>query len=144
MELIIEYIEISPEKFQVKNNSVKRLVASLFKEENKSPENLCIVFCTDRYIREVNKKYLKHDFFTDVITFAEHNKNKISGNIFISYETVLNNSLKYSGGNFNIELYRVIIHGLLHLIGYCDTTIASKSLMTQKENYYLNKLSLHF
>ena len=87
---------------------------------------------------EINKQYLKHDYYTDVITFDYSENDKISGDIFISIDRVVDNSKKYSEKK-NTEIRRVIIHGILHLIGYNDKLDDEKKIMTEKENYYLKK-----
>ena len=89
------------------------------------------------YILDVNQKYLQHDYFTDIITFDYCEGDKLSGDLFISVDTVRENAIEY-GTEFQNELNRVIVHGLLHLIGYddhCDEDIAQ---MRAKENYYLS------
>ncbi|OFY39499.1 MAG: rRNA maturation RNase YbeY [Bacteroidetes bacterium GWF2_40_14] len=101
--------------------------------------DITIVFCSDEYLLEINKKFLSHDFFTDVITFDYSNKKTISGDIFISIETVRDNSSFYKK-DFSNELHRVIIHGVLHLLGYKDRTKTQKLLMRERENFYLKKL----
>ena len=81
----------------------------------------------------MNKKFLKHDYYTDVITFGELKDKKISGDIAISIERVLDNSKTY-GVEFEDELKRVMAHGLLHIMGYCDKASSDKSVMSLKEN----------
>lgn len=96
-----------------------------------------IIFCSDNYILDVNQKYLSHDYFTDVITFDYCERNILSGDIFISIDSVKENSITYSAASFEEELNRVMVHGLLHLIGYDDHTDEQKKEMRSKENYYL-------
>ena len=96
-----------------------------------------IIFCSDNYILEVNQKYLQHDYFTDVITFDYCQDNILSGDIFISVDTVRENALTYGADSFEQELQRVMVHGLLHLIGYDDQTLEQQKVMRSKENYYL-------
>ena len=95
-----------------------------------------IIFCSDRYILDVNINYLQHDYFTDIITFDYCEKDVLSGDLFISIDSVRENALYY-GAAFSEELDRVMVHGLLHLIGYDDHTEEEKAQMRQKENYYL-------
>ena len=108
------------------------------KAENQNINQLNYIFCSDNYLLEINKKYLQHDFFTDVISFdyAEDDDN-ITGDIFISYERI-----KENAGDFSIplkdELHRVVIHGLLHLLGYSDKTTVQKATMKGKEDFYLS------
>ena len=96
-----------------------------------------IIFCSDNYILDINQRYLGHDYFTDIITFDYCEGDKLNGDLFISVDSVRENSLEY-GTEFENELNRVIVHGILHLIGYddhCDDDIA---LMRKKEDYYLS------
>lgn len=95
------------------------------------------IFCTDEYLLEVNKKFLNHDYFTDIITFDYTEKPIISGDLFISTERVLENA-KQLNLPFENELKRVMIHGIIHLFGYQDKTKKEKEIMTERENFYLN------
>lgn len=96
-----------------------------------------IIFCSDNYILEVNMKYLQHDYFTDIITFDYCEKDVLSGDLFISVDSVRENAAFYKT-EFNDELNRVIVHGLLHLIGYDDHTDEEVAVMRSKEDYYLS------
>lgn len=115
------------------NNSWLKLVAE---SEIKKLGNINIIFCSDNYILDVNVKYLGHDYFTDIITFDYCEKDILSGDLFISIDTVRDNAEFYKT-EFNDELNRVIVHGLLHLIGYDDHTQEEQKIMREKENYYL-------
>ena len=95
-----------------------------------------IIFCSDNYILDVNMKYLQHDYFTDIITFDYCEKDVLSGDLFISIDSVRENAQFY-GTEFADELNRVMVHGLLHLVGYDDHSEADIAVMRQKENYYL-------
>ena len=95
-----------------------------------------IIFCSDRYLLDVNVKYLGHDYFTDIITFDYSEGKVISGDLFISIDSVRENSVFYST-DFNNELNRVIVHGILHLIGYDDHSEEDIAVMRSKEDYYL-------
>jgi probable rRNA maturation factor len=104
---------------------------------NKSVGELNYIFCSDEYILDINKQYLKHDYFTDIITFNYNQDEVISGDIFISYDTIKSNALEYSNGNVIDELDRVVIHGVLHLIGFNDKTEIDQLEMTRQENLAL-------
>ena len=95
-----------------------------------------IIFCSDNYILDINQKYLQHDYFTDIITFDYCEGNTLSGDLFISVDTVRENAIFY-GTEFDDELNRVIVHGLLHLIGYDDHSEEDQKTMRSKEDYYL-------
>ena len=86
---------------------------------------------------DINQRFLSHDYFTDIITFDYCEGDKLSGDLFISIDSVKENSIQY-GTEFNDELNRVMVHGILHLIGYDDHTKAQQKQMRQKEDYYLS------
>ena len=124
-------------KFEFKsralNNKWLKMVAE---SEIRRIGDINIIFCSDNYILDVNMKYLQHDYFTDIITFDYCEKNRLNGDLFISVDSVRENSVFY-GTDFENELNRVIVHGLLHLIGYDDHTDEDIRTMREKENYYL-------
>ena len=99
--------------------------------------DISIIFCSDNYILDVNMKYLQHDYFTDIITFDYCEGDRMNGDLFISVDSVRENAQFY-GTEFENELNRVIVHGLLHLIGYDDHTEEDIAVMRSKENYYLS------
>ena len=100
-------------------------------------ESLSIVFCSDEYLLHINKEYLKHDYYTDIITFDYSvTPRTIVGEMYISVTRVKDNAKSF-GTTFQRELYRVIFHGLLHLCGYKDKTPASSNEMRRKEEHYL-------
>ena len=100
--------------------------------------DISVIFCSDNYILDVNIKYLKHDYYTDIITFDYCEGNRLSGDLFISIDSVRENAAFY-GTEFADELNRVIVHGVLHLIGYDDHTEEDIAVMRAKENYYLSQ-----
>lgn len=116
------------------NNRWLRMVA---KSEIRRLGQISIIFCSDNYILDVNQKYLGHDYFTDIITFDYCEGDRLSGDLFISVDSVRENSIEY-GTDFNDELNRVIVHGILHLIGYDDGSEEEIAQMRSKENYYLS------
>lgn len=116
------------------NNRWLRMVAE---SEIKRVGDLSIIFCSDNYILDVNMRYLQHDYFTDIITFDYCEGNRLSGDLFISVDSVRENALFY-GTEFSDELNRVMVHGLLHLIGYDDHTEEDQRTMREKEDYYLS------
>lgn len=124
----------------------KRLTSRWLKfvaeSESRRLGDISVIFCSDPYILDVNLRYLKHDYYTDIITFdyCEGGK-RLSGDLFISVDTVRENAAFY-GVEFADELNRVIVHGLLHLIGYDDHTEEDRAVMRAKENYYLSQRPL--
>lgn len=103
--------------------------------------NLNYIFCNDEKILAVNREFLQHDYYTDVITFDYSTRTRVQGDIFISLETVVSNA-QMVGAPYMHELYRIIIHGLLHLTGQADKTPETKAQMTAKEEDALQRLSL--
>ncbi|MGZ3754850.1 MAG: rRNA maturation RNase YbeY [Mucilaginibacter sp.] len=100
---------------------------------------LTFIFCSDAYLLKINQQYLDHDTYTDIITFDNSTEEKeITGDIFISIERIRENAEKF-GQSVVDELHRVIIHGVLHLLGYKDKTPNDNKNMTQKEDEYLSK-----
>lgn len=105
--------------------------------EGKKIGELNYVFCSDDYLLEINKHYLNHHTLTDIITFDQsENPKKVEGDIYISYERVLENGATLGTGKQ--ELFRVIVHGLLHLLGYKDKKAEEQKIMREKEDFYLN------
>ncbi len=123
----------------VDENLITNWINEVITKEKKIVGNITYIFCSDAYLLNINQQYLKHDYFTDVITFDYSENEFISGDIFISIDTVNDNS-KDLDINLNDELYRVMVHGVLHLCGYNDKTNEEKIIMTNKENFYLNRL----
>jgi probable rRNA maturation factor len=107
--------------------------------ENHFCGNISIILCSDGYLLEINRKFLKHGFYTDIVTFNYNSQNIISGDLFVSLDRVKDNAVIYCV-DFRDELKRVIIHGILHLLGYNDKTPDEKITMREKEDFYLNKL----
>ena len=111
-------------------------------QEKKIFGEIVCIFCDDKYLLEKNIKYLNHDYLTDVITFNYCEDRTVSGDILISVERVRENAKSYNVSFFT-EIKRVIVHGLLHLLGYDDKTNSSKKEMTEKEDFYF-RLKYYF
>jgi rRNA maturation RNase YbeY len=125
----------------VKNkNFIKNWIKNSIINHYKKLGDINIIFCSDKYLLKINKQYLNHNYYTDVITFNYNNQNKINGDIFISIDTVKQNSITFNT-NFDNEILRVIIHGILHLIGYNDKTKKEQKLMREKENELLSQIN---
>ncbi|MEN9296858.1 MAG: hypothetical protein RLZZ197_82 [Bacteroidota bacterium] len=108
------------------------------KQEGKKILELTYVFCSDEYLLQINQEYLNHDTLTDIVTFDNsEDPKKIEGDIFISIERVRENGNKL--GTSETELERVMVHGLLHLLGYKDKKKEDKALMTEKEDFYIKQ-----
>jgi rRNA maturation RNase YbeY len=117
---------------------LKRFAKELVNDENKVLKDLSFVFTDDDYLLEVNKQYLDHDYYTDVITFDYSVFPLVSGDVMISLDRVKDNADSL-GLNFELEFYRVVFHGLLHLCGYKDKQKEDVALMRSKEDFYINK-----
>ena len=127
-------------KFKVKDLRKKKLwLNSISNNEGKEIESLSFLFVDDEEMLKYNKKYLKHESYTDVITFDSSADKKIAGDIIISLERV-NNNAKFYQVSYNYELQRVMAHGLLHLLGYNDKNKEEKKIIRKKENYYLDNI----
>jgi len=118
---------------------LKTFIGSIFKKEKKKAGSVSYVFCTDDYLLRINRDYLKHDYFTDIITFdlSQPGTGIIDAEIYISIDTVRDNANRFNTTIKN-ELHRVIFHGILHLCGYKDKTAKDQALMTKMEEHYLN------
>jgi len=124
--------------FSLKNKiKLRDWINDTINSEGKRTGELNFIFCSDSYLLEMNRQYLDHDTYTDIITFDNSEKEfVIAGDVFISYERICENSVKFNVPEHD-ELHRVIIHGTLHLLGYKDKSAKEKTLMTQKEDHYL-------
>ena len=126
---------ILKDKIRVRN-WLKKVIA----EENKGPFHINYIFCSDGYLLELNKKYLNHSTLTDILTFPDTTPSgEESGEIYISIDRIKENASKFKQ-SFEKELYRVMVHGILHLSGYKDKSENEKKLMTMMEDYYLDKI----
>ncbi|MFT6745829.1 MAG: putative rRNA maturation factor [Glaciecola sp.] len=112
--------------------SIKHWVQQVVLSEKLKLGPISYIFCNDRYLHEVNVKYLNHDTYTDIITFDYSEDKTVSGDLFISYERVKENARVFKT-SINDELHRVMIHGVLHLCGYGDKSDKEKMIMRQKE-----------
>ncbi|MDP9046778.1 MAG: rRNA maturation RNase YbeY [Bacteroidota bacterium] len=126
--------------YKLKNKSaVRQWITQTIEAERYTLKELSTIFCSDSYLLQINQQYLKHDTYTDIITFDNStHRTVVTGDIFISIDRIRENAAKLNIPMTD-ELHRVIIHGVLHLLGYKDKTPADKKKMTIKEDFYLNK-----
>jgi probable rRNA maturation factor len=118
--------------------SLRRWLNTVIRREGKSPWYINFIFCNDDYLLELNKTYLNHSTLTDILSFSYNDDpGTVSGDIFISLDRVRENAAEYQQ-EFDRELKRVMVHGILHLIGYSDKGKNEKEKMTEKEDFYLN------
>ena len=135
---LVRFHILEPFAFNEKKK-LKAAVAGLMKDEGKSFVSLDYIFCSDEYLLEINQNFLNHDDLTDIITFdLSDNKENLKGEIYISVERVLDNSLLFNS-TFRDELARVVFHGALHLCGYKDKSKEEQVEIRGKENIYLGK-----
>ncbi|MEI9808198.1 MAG: rRNA maturation RNase YbeY [Bacteroidota bacterium] len=122
-----------------KRSELKRFIEIIFKMEKKKLAGLNYIFCSDKRLLEINRQFLAHDYYTDIVTFDfSENRKEIAGEIYISIDRVKSNARQFKVPVVS-ELHRVIFHGALHLCGYKDKNQAEKLKMTGKENLYLTK-----
>ena len=139
MATIIKFFYLKPCPALRERNKLKALIYSLFKSEKKDLANLTYIFCSDDYLLKINKEYLKHDYYTDIISFDLSDSPKtIVGEIYISVDRVWENAKKHRV-SIKEELHRVVFHGALHLCGYRDKTPNDKAEMIKTENKYLKR-----
>lgn len=138
------YFQAEDISFNLKNkNLLKQWIKTVVTNKKRETGDITFIFCTDAYLLNINQNYLKHDTYTDIITFDYSKDSKqlpVSGDIFISIERVKENATRYSTDVEN-ELHRILIHGVLHLLGYLDKTKAAKAEMTKQEDECLKLLS---
>ncbi|MDE3234350.1 MAG: rRNA maturation RNase YbeY [Bacteroidota bacterium] len=118
---------------------IKEFIEQLFKKEKKQLSSLHYIFCSDPYLLEINKQFLNHDYYTDIITFdlsEDAVKKGIEGEVYISLDRIKDNA-KQENASYTEEALRVIFHGALHLCGYKDKKKSEIEVMRQKEEYYL-------
>ncbi|MCF8345674.1 MAG: rRNA maturation RNase YbeY [Bacteroidales bacterium] len=120
-------------------DKLSKWILEVLKSHNAVCENINIIFTSNPYLLKINRDYLKHNYFTDVITFDFSDKYQVSGDVFISVEQVRINSNDLNISFYN-ELYRVIIHGVLHLLGFDDNSLVKKDEMTGMEDRALKIL----
>lgn len=138
IEFCVEDIEMP----QINDEVIRLWIDTISQKYGFKVGELCYVFCSDDYIIEVNNKYLQHNYYTDIITFDYSETDIVSGDMFISLDTVKSNSEKFKQVFMN-ELHRVIIHGILHLCGLNDKSPEDKIKMREAENKALKILELN-
>lgn len=117
----------------IKKRETTAWIKKVAEKYGKKIGDVSYIFCSDERILEVNREYLQHDYYTDIITFDYTEKNRIAGDLFVSLETVKTNSERF-GTEYDEELHRTIIHGILHLCGINDKGPGEREIMEQNEN----------
>lgn len=127
--------------FIVRQKFVREVLRLLIQNEEKIQGDIQVIFCSDDYLLQMNINFLKHDYYTDIITFDYGENDVISGELYISTDRIRENATTFGTG-FKCELMRVMMHGVLHLLGYGDKTKTQKKIMRDKEEYYLSKFDI--
>ena len=138
MSIFFHTIDVDPRLKQ--KRALKRWINDCVLAENKNSGDINVIFCSDEYLLEMNRTHLDHDYYTDIITFDFTTEQVISGDLYISFDRVQDNAL-HNQIQLEIELYRVIIHGVMHLCGYKDKTKKDALLMRQQEEKCLIKIT---
>ena len=115
---------------------VKQFIVSIFQQERVPIKKLDYVFCSDEYLLSINRSFLQHDYYTDIITFNLSEASSVEGEVYISIDRVRENASEHRV-SFRRELLRVMFHGVLHLCGYGDKKKREITIMRDKEEYYL-------
>lgn len=126
---------------EIKKTEVRNWIKQVALLHHMRVGEISYIFCNDEKILEVNKQYLQHDYYTDIITFDYTEGDKISGDLFISLDTVRSNAEQF-GQPYNTELHRVIIHGILHLCGINDKGPGEREVMEANENQALKLINI--
>ena len=134
------YTEDCNYRLEVKR-AIREWLHAVAADEGYRIEEINYVFCSAQHLLEMNRQFLGHDYFTDIITFDYSTRTRVNGDIFISLDTVQSNA-EQVGASFTHELHRIIIHGLLHLTGQADKTPETKAQMTAKEEDALAKITI--
>jgi len=133
----------STNKFNLRHKrALKKWLCAIAAAEGKQVGEISVILCSDEELLKLNRKFLQHDYYTDVITFDYTVDDVLAGDLFISVDTVHANAAEYRQ-SFDDELHRVMVHGLLHLCGYPDRTPALQKAMRAREDRYLNVLTMN-
>lgn len=135
----IDFFWQDVKKITIQEEKIKKWIQQVINTEESTFGFINVIFCSDDYLLEMNKRYLNHDYYTDIITFDYNENDILNCDLFISLDSVNSNRKKFDI-QFDVELNRVIVHGILHVIGYGDKTESEKKIMKKKENYYLEFL----
>jgi rRNA maturation RNase YbeY len=126
-----------------KAGEIKRFLEKVITEENKTPGDLVFILTSDEKVLEINRKFLKHNYYTDVISFDYSEEGAVKGEIYMSIDTIKRNAVDYKAG-IQEELLRVMIHGVLHLCGYRDEDVKDKEKMVARQEQKLKEFKNWF
>ena len=136
----VQFFFLQPVSVLKQRNKLKSFLQKTAQKEGRPISSLNIIFCSDVFLLNINKQFLNHDFYTDIITFdlSESKKGPVTAELYISYDRVKDNARQMKTVTTK-ELHRVVFHGLLHLLGYKDKTTKDKMLMRKMEDKLLAK-----
>ncbi len=137
---MVRYFFEEISQFAFDRQSLRRVLNSIVKDHGYSVGEINVVFCSDAYLLEMNRNFLQHDYYTDIITFGGSDKDVINGELYISIDRVIENAATYNV-IFQKELYRVACHGCLHLVGFGDSTDEEVTIIRAKEDLYINRIN---
>lgn len=129
----ISYLVENVSKPKLRYRLITSWLKQVIEKHSRLTGNLTYIFCDDEYLRNINVKYLNHDYYTDIVTFDYCEENIVSGDMLISIDRVKENSVLFKS-DINDELLRVMVHGLLHLLGFKDGTDLEKTIMRKNED----------
>lgn len=135
----IQYFSEDVPEPKFKRREASNWIKNVVVTEGYKLGDVSFIFCSDDYLLDVNRKYLDHDYYTDIITFDYVEDKILNGDIFISIDRVKENAVEFET-TFDNEFHRILIHGILHLLGYKDKIRKDKLIMTEKEDLYLKIL----
>lgn len=124
---------------KINDTLLDNYINTLISKELCKKGDISIIFCSDAYLLEINKQYLNHNYYTDIVTFDYGENSVISGDLFISVDRIIENAENFNV-TFKEELFRVVFHGVLHLVGYNDKSAEEQKEMRQKEDFYLGEV----
>jgi probable rRNA maturation factor len=136
--MAINYFVEDVENIKIQRRMISNWIKACISSYSKKTGNINIIFCSDEFLKEINIQYLKHEYYTDIITFNYNEGLVLSGDIYISTDRVYDNSLHFKVSFFN-ELIRVIIHGVLHLIGFDDHSKEEREEIHRLEELWISK-----
>lgn len=135
----IHFYEINKKSYLKNKRGLKSFILDLFKNEGKGIDNIGFIFCSDKFLLSLNKSFLKHDYYTDTLSFTLSGQSQnIKGEIYISVDRVKDNAKKFHS-TYQTELIRVMIHSSLHLCGYQDSDETAKHKMINHQETYINQ-----
>lgn len=144
--MAINFFTEETKEIRIPRRKIRTWVNQCIASYGKILGDINYIFCSDEYLKRINIEYLKHDYYTDIITFNNNDNDIINGDLYISIDRVKENSKEYDV-SFHNELQRVVIHGILHLVGFNDSTDNEKEQMRKEEDKSLvlyNKLWKEF